>query len=480
MISDGIMITPINAADPYRVLGMGQYNGWWDIGYICSNEHGRINIWSRYKPVALPAEVVNGTFNNSYKKWDDVPYTGSEKWGNNPWFYGSMYRKTYTVPVISSLSDIGEDGVQKETAKWTYNPPVGGDSSPFRLDDFLGYNHLAQAPLNAWMSSEIKINNRFLASISDTGTDSYNGEFEFHEILKFAFNSQPVYAGIAIRNRTRNILTGFVKKEQLGVENSSGDFSLDPSSGDLIENGGFSQILRANDTVDVYLFLSYSPGDTDPAGTSKLSAYLDSSCICYKRFIVGYQYRNIIINYTFTNITIDIIENRTLYINDYDFDGNGSIYKISKFISGIYGNYTIKKTSLSDYRNYSMITQGTAKGRTTSGRVFDVSACPTIPYFTRNTPGNFNNSDVRGVLNGSEELTFIGYNSYQEAQSQTNPISLNGLPIYDSIEYNGDEYDNVGTISNRVIKLHFTGFSSLDYTSIYFESTDNNNILFQD
>lgn len=212
MIKNGIIIAPINAEDPYRVLGVGQYNGWWDIGYICSNEHGRINMWSRYKPVALPAEVVNGTFNNSWGKWDDVPYTGSENWGNNPWFYGSMYRKTYTVPVISSLSDIGEDGVQKETAKWTYNPPVGGDSSPFRLDDFLGYNHLAQAPLNAWMSSEIKINNRFLASISDTGTDSYNGEFEFHEILKFAFNSQPVYAGIAIRNRTRNLLTGFVKK----------------------------------------------------------------------------------------------------------------------------------------------------------------------------------------------------------------------------------------------------------------------------
>ena len=85
MIKNGIIIGPINPEDPYRVLGVGQYNGWWDIGYICSNEHGRINMWSRYKPVALPAEVVNGTFNDSWGKWDDVPYTGSEKWGtSNP------------------------------------------------------------------------------------------------------------------------------------------------------------------------------------------------------------------------------------------------------------------------------------------------------------------------------------------------------------------------------------------------------------
>lgn len=479
MISDGIMITPINAADPYRVLGIGQYNGWWDIGYICSNNYKRINIWSRYKPVSLPAVVVNGTFNNSLKKWDDVPYTGAEKWGNNPWFYGALYRKTYTVPVISSLSDIGADGVQKETAKWTYNPPVGGDSSPFRLDDFLGYNHFAQIPLGVWMSGEIKINKRFLASISETGTDSYNGEFEFHEILKFAFNSQAVYAGIAIRNITRSVLTGFVKKERLGVENGSGDFSLDPADGSLIENGGFSQVLRPNDVVDVYLFLSYSPGDTDPAGTSKLSAYLDDSCICYRRFTVGYEFLHVTVGYTFKNITITLIENQTYYINNYDMDGNGSIYKISKFISAIYGNYTINKTAKSDYSTFSIVSQGAATGRTASGVTFDAESCPTISYYTMG-PGNFNGANYNGVLNGSGDLSFIGYRSYSDANLQRNPVSLKGIPIYDSIEYNGDEYDNTGILSNRVIKLGCSGFSSLEYTILYFSSTDNNNILYQD
>lgn len=32
-------------------MGVGQYNGTYDIGYICGNAHGKINIWSKFKPV---------------------------------------------------------------------------------------------------------------------------------------------------------------------------------------------------------------------------------------------------------------------------------------------------------------------------------------------------------------------------------------------------------------------------------------------
>lgn len=34
-------------ADIAPVLGVGSY----DLGYLCSNAHGKINPWARYKPV---------------------------------------------------------------------------------------------------------------------------------------------------------------------------------------------------------------------------------------------------------------------------------------------------------------------------------------------------------------------------------------------------------------------------------------------
>ena len=123
MIKNGIITAPINASDPYRVLGVGQYNGWWDIGYVCSNQHGRINMWSRYKPVSLRSIFVSDTFNNETMRWAEVPYTGIDKWNNNPWFYGSNQDHVFTVPFISELKEIGADGVQKEDTIWTYNPP---------------------------------------------------------------------------------------------------------------------------------------------------------------------------------------------------------------------------------------------------------------------------------------------------------------------------------------------------------------------
>ncbi|WP_368107212.1 hypothetical protein [Bacteroides nordii] len=478
MIDGSRLKYPLNPEDVYRLLGIGQYNGGWNINYICSNNHGRINMWSRYKPVSLRTIFVSDTFNNETMRWAEVPYTGIDKWNNNPWFYGSNQDHVFTVPFISELKEIGADGVQKEDTIWTYNPPYGGDWSPYRLDDFLGYNHYAKVPISTWMANDIKFNKRFLASISETDTDNYNGEFTFSEILNFAFNNQPIYAGIGIWNKTRNLLTGFVKKEPLGDQTGAGEFSLDPMSGELIENGGFSQLVRVNDIVDVYLFLSQSAGDTDVATTTKLSAYLDKSCICYRRFTVGYDYLYVTVKFHFGTLMVDIVRNVNYYLNDYDNEGNGTIYKISQFITGIHGSFTAERTQKSDYRTFSIVSQGTAKGIRADGTTFDASSCPDLSFLTL-TDGNFNNANYTRQFSGSGEARFIAYRSLSDAQNMVNGFTLNGIPIYDRIEYNGDEYDDVGSLSNRVVKLGCRGFSSLQYTILTYESTDNNNILYQ-
>lgn len=46
--SNGKITAPVGIdADIAPVLGVGSY----DLGYLCSNAHGKINPWARYKPV---------------------------------------------------------------------------------------------------------------------------------------------------------------------------------------------------------------------------------------------------------------------------------------------------------------------------------------------------------------------------------------------------------------------------------------------
>lgn len=116
--SEGKISAPIAASDPYMVMGVGTYNGGYDIGYICSNQHGKINKWSLYKPVRK-AKVAELT---------DADYYSVD--------FG------YNIPSYNNYSSM-KAGV---TNGWSYLPPQGGDSSPFRLTDFNGYNHRATAP----------------------------------------------------------------------------------------------------------------------------------------------------------------------------------------------------------------------------------------------------------------------------------------------------------------------------------------------
>ena len=120
MIKNGIIIAPINAADPYRVLGIGQYNGWWDIGYICSNEHGKINMWSKYKPVNY----------NSKSELTEEEYAETN--------YG------LTIPIFTF----------NDWEKWIYEPPV----DLYRLLDFQNYNHMAIIPFDFDFPNYITIN----------------------------------------------------------------------------------------------------------------------------------------------------------------------------------------------------------------------------------------------------------------------------------------------------------------------------------
>lgn len=107
-VENGIIREPISAKDPYVALGLGSYNGVWDIGWACSNLHNKTNNWSRYKPVNYdsPIEIPKVTRD---------AITG---------FYKENYNiGPFVIPILKPDETIHE---------W------------YRLTDWIGYNHYAK------------------------------------------------------------------------------------------------------------------------------------------------------------------------------------------------------------------------------------------------------------------------------------------------------------------------------------------------
>lgn len=117
-------VDPINVEEPYFVMGVAPLvdedgDDLYDIGYICSNIHGRVNWFSKYKPVEL---------------------VGIEDTSNNPsWWKGDNGSCSINIPKTNDGSP------EKLKALLTYIPPTL-NLSYFRLTDFMGYNHKAGIP----------------------------------------------------------------------------------------------------------------------------------------------------------------------------------------------------------------------------------------------------------------------------------------------------------------------------------------------
>lgn len=113
--SGGKITAPVSIEDVCQVLGVTTR----DVGYLCSNQHGKINMWSKCKPV-----IVNDMQNITQEQLKAAAY--GLQW------YQSGDSLTYSIK---------------------YLPPVG-DTNWKRLTDFVGYNHAITSGLG-WKNTAI-------------------------------------------------------------------------------------------------------------------------------------------------------------------------------------------------------------------------------------------------------------------------------------------------------------------------------------
>lgn len=177
-VNNGIITPPIADKDPYVCMGVGMYNGWWDVGYICSNQHKKINPWSKHKPVWYPS--VSVAIETAYS----AKYSGhQEEPGGGYHSDGDCGVSPEGIVVDGNYDDQGGRANLIKMASvlnWEYAAPQGKDfltstgisACPYRLNDFSGYNHYAIPFLYLGKSSQNKDVN-----VASSRTLSYNLEW---------------------------------------------------------------------------------------------------------------------------------------------------------------------------------------------------------------------------------------------------------------------------------------------------------------
>lgn len=251
-----------------------------DVGTLCTSN--KINPWSRYKPVPFKDKVVfEDTIItvNSHASWNDTPITTGDGAQNLPWYRGSYNYPLYSVPTITSYSDMFSGGTMNSSSKWIYNKPNLTLSQPARMGDFVGYNHTAICPLQAYTNYTPFTDSENNVTPNKTHIDKYiyagfnnldnalndtlakeNGELSFNNIVGFmtAVVPAPLYLCIVIHNVTQNITRSYSKATNiLTTEGQSFQLKIDDSSN--IANGGIAHTVAIDDVLEIGVYLSQTP-----------------------------------------------------------------------------------------------------------------------------------------------------------------------------------------------------------------------------
>lgn len=130
----GVMAPPIEISDVYSMLGIDKYNGTYDIGYACSNQHGKINSNSLYKPI-------------SHNRWPGE--LSDEDYFSANFGYNVISFNSYTAM---------RDGVD---TRWGYIPPT----SNYRITDFNRYVHGETSPFSLTVHNNPALNSKCFVTL---------------------------------------------------------------------------------------------------------------------------------------------------------------------------------------------------------------------------------------------------------------------------------------------------------------------------
>lgn len=161
-VTNGVIsFDPIRvAADAAYVLQLTNAS----IAYICSNVHGKIVWWSRYKPIQLGGVPFPDRSGFWYRGLDS----------GCGLFFHNAYMSSYI-----SVKDKMDNGYP--LYGWEYLPPLQGE---YRIVDMCGYDHNAKPPIQSFaVTEEVVRGNKLMGSWIMNGDQTKNpGSLSIYDI----------------------------------------------------------------------------------------------------------------------------------------------------------------------------------------------------------------------------------------------------------------------------------------------------------
>lgn len=171
--SNGIVSAPVSFDDVNQALGTSHT----DLSTMCKAT--QINMWAKYKPVRWEYPDTTNALNQARTGWN--PNAGNNAWwkaidGN----YGLQYSGAAVdiAGTSSGVHDALNSVVTLATGGlngWTYQRPrgslviAGNPTEPYRLSDFLEYNHNAVLPIKSITTHNVYargvVSSEFLVSV---------------------------------------------------------------------------------------------------------------------------------------------------------------------------------------------------------------------------------------------------------------------------------------------------------------------------
>ena len=407
-IVNGIITAPVNIEDVKKVLNEDSN----DIATLCKSNN--INMWSKYKPVKLRKKFVTDTLNSDGKSW--TAPSGKLGWwlGNN-----TVNDAALVIPLVTSKSNFDNN-----KAKWTYNKPYGGDSSPYRLSDFAGYWDDAQAPI----SPAYPVTNEFF--ISETATFSIwttnTSEIDYPDqcvSLKDIFQiltqitDGKVYPAIYLYNVTKKIGSYYSKPDPIdaNLDDEGYQFLVKFSSGAPISEGGCGFSCKVGDVIRVYLLLCTTGGVEDNYFFNSFSLQ-HGTYVGYKEYTLKSDKDK---PYTYDTATINITEKTVnpgnSYVGQYVLDGDGNVMLLAGIVevSGKF-KYTFSSSHPPKGMTYTIF----AQYQDSNGDIF---TCASEKKYVRqastSTSYSFSN------------LGITVYPTLESAEKQEGGYRVEGIPI---------------------------------------------------
>lgn len=233
---------PVSVSDVRTALAVDSY----DVGYLCSNTHGKINRWSKYKPVRINSDFIDRT---------------TEWWRGTAQNCGLVVVTTNDYHNIPSLyTEI------LMTAGWDYEAPSLTASPYFRLLDFEMYKHDALPPLRSFVcDNKVAPNGQFTASfeLNPIGEESKPTSVGMQHIIIDDKTLSEYYFGII-----------FTKQDGTFVGRATG-----PNAGTNYVDITLNDFFTMGATYMVYPFMSKKKMDFLDSDTQVDNVFIPFPCV---------------------------------------------------------------------------------------------------------------------------------------------------------------------------------------------------------